>query len=77
MSNDLIEIFIGSEIEANYISALLAENSIDNISENILNQSISAGWAAGSFYNSNIIRIDIKDLNRAKQILDEYFKDRN
>lgn len=72
MKNNLVEIYIGSDIEANYISSILAENNIDHIVENILNQSMSAGWASGSPYNSSIIRIDARDAEAAKQIIKEY-----
>ncbi len=76
MNNNLIEIYIGSEIETNYIASILHENNIACIIENRLNQSLSAGWASGSSYNSNIIRIDCKDVEKAKQIIHEFKKNK-
>lgn len=72
MENNLIEIFIGSDIDANYISSILIENNIDCIVENTLTQSLSAGWVDGSQYNSTSICVNINDIDKAKQIIDEY-----
>lgn len=72
MENDLIEIFIGSDIEAGFISSILTENNIDHIIKNDLNQSLSAGWVSGSQYSSSTIQINIKDADKAKQIINEY-----
>ena len=74
MENDLIKIFTGSDIEANYVAALLKENKIDHIIENQLNQSISAGWVSGSQENSSIIRVNIEDSQKALQLINEYYK---
>ena len=74
MENDLIEIFIGSDIEAGFISSILTENNIDHIIKNDLNQSLSAGWVSGSQYSSSTIQISIKDADKAKQIINEYLE---
>lgn len=74
MGNDLIKIFTGSDIEANYVAALLKENKINYIIENRLNQSISAGWVYGSQENSSIIRVNIEDSQKALQLINEYYK---
>ena len=72
MENNLIKIFIGSDIDANYISSILIENNIDCIVENTLTHSLSAGWVDGSQYNSTSICVNINDIDKAKQIIDEY-----
>ena len=72
MENNLIEIFIGSDIDANYISSILIENNIDCIVENTLTQSLSAGWVNGSQYNSTSICVNINDAKKARQIINEY-----
>jgi hypothetical protein len=77
MKNDLVKIFIGSDIEANYIASLLIENQIQCIVHNQLEGSLSAGWVNGSAYNSSIIQIDISDAEQAKNIINEYFKSKN
>ena len=74
MENKLIEIFIGSDIEVEFISSILTENNIGYIIDNALSQSLLAGWVNGSSYNSSIIRIDVKDFDLAKRLIDEYLK---
>ncbi len=74
MNNDIIEIFSGSEIDANYITSILSENNIDFILENTLNNSISAGWVSGSSYNSSIIRVHITDADKALKLINEYLR---
>lgn len=66
--------FTGSDIEANYIASILSENNIKYIVENTLNESISAGWANGSPYNSSIIKVATNDIDKAKDIINEYLK---
>ena len=74
MENSLINIFIGSDIEANYIASLLIDNQIQCIIENQLGHSLSAGWVNGSQYSSSTIRININDVDKAKKIISEYHK---
>lgn len=76
MKNDLINIFIGSDIDANYIAALLNDNQILCVVQNTLEESLSAGWVSGSTYNSSIIRVGIDDAEKSKQIIEEYFENR-
>lgn len=76
MKEDLIDIFIGSDIETNYIASLLSDNGIEFIKENDLEQSISAGWVSGSTYNGSKIRVSYDDFNKARKIINEYLKDR-
>ena len=77
MENKLIEIFIGSDIEVEFISSILTENNIGYIIDNALSQSLLAGWVNGSSYNSSIIQIDISDAEQAKNIINEYLKSKN
>lgn len=77
MENNLVNIFIGSDIEANFITTLLIENHIEYQIRNLLEESISAGWASGSTYNSSIIQVDSKDAPKAKNIINEYLKNRS
>ena len=74
MENNLVNIFIGSDIEVNYIASLLSDNQIECIIRNTLEESLSAGWVSGSMYNSSIIRVSVDDIEKSKQIIDEYLK---
>lgn len=77
MKNNLVNVFIGSDIEANYIASLLIDNHIQCIVQNELEGSLSAGWVNGSAYNSSIIQVDIADTEKANDIIKEYFKSKN
>lgn len=74
MENNLINLFVGSDIEANYIAAILADNDIRCFVQNTLEESVSAGWASGSPDNGSIIRVEIADAEKAKSIINEYLK---
>lgn len=76
MKSDLVNIFIGSDIESNYIASLLIDNQIQCYVQNTLEESLSAGWVSGSTYNSTILRVEIDDAEKSKQIIEEYFKSR-
>ncbi len=76
MKNDLVNIFIGSDIEANYIAALLNDNQIKCVVQNTLEESLSAGWVSGSTYNSSIIRVEVDEYEKSKQLIEEYLKSR-
>lgn len=74
MRSNLIEIFVGSDIETNYIASLLIENQIQCFVQNQLEGSLSAGWVNGSAYSSSVIRVDIYDAEKARSIISEYLK---
>lgn len=70
---DLVNVFVGSDIEANYIATLLTDNQIKCVAQNTLEGSLSAGWVSGSMYNSTILRVEIDDAEKSMQIIEEYF----
>lgn len=72
MENNLVNLFVGSNIDANYIASLLIDNDIKCFVQNTLEESMSAGWASGSSDNSSIVRVDISDAEKAKFIINEY-----
>lgn len=74
MENDLVNVFVGSDIDANFIASLLIDNQIKCIVQNTLEESLSAGWVSGSMYNSSIIRVSVDDIEKSKHIIDEYLK---
>ena len=74
MKNNLVDIFVGSDIEVNYIASLLIENQIQCFIENQLGSSLSAGWVNGSQYSSSTICININDVDKARNIITEYYQ---
>lgn len=76
MKNTLINLFIGSDIEANYVASLLKDNNIKFYIHNTLEESVSAGWAASSPSNSTTIQVYAEDASKAKEILNEYLNNK-
>ena len=72
MENELIKMFVGSDIEAQYIASLLKENGIEAILRNSLEESLRAGWAAASPNNSTAIFVEAESQGKAEEIISEY-----
>lgn len=72
MENGLVKIFIGTDIEANYIAAMLNEKSIQCFVRNNFQSSIGAGWADGSPDQSTELLVFPEDSENAKEIVDNY-----
>lgn len=72
MTKDLIKIFTGSNIEANYLTSLLLDNQIKCMIQNTFEGSINAGWVSGSQENSSDILVKTEDAENAIKIIKEY-----
>lgn len=75
MENTLNTIFIGSDIEANYVASLLNENNIECVLLNSLSQSIAAGWVNGTPSSSTELSVNKEDTEKAIQIIDKYLNE--
>ena len=72
-----------AESELNYenpyqliVAVILIDNQIRCFVQNTLEESSSAGWAAGSTYNSSIVRVEFEDAEKAKKIINDYIRDK-
>lgn len=72
MKNNFVEVFTGSDIEANYIAAMLNDNDIRYVITNTLEESLSAGWAASSSSNSTTVKVSTENIEAAKKIINDY-----
>lgn len=72
MKNNFVEVFTGSDIEANYIAAMLNDNDIRYVITNTLEESLSAGWAASSSSNSTTVKVSTEYIEAAKKIINDY-----
>ena len=72
MEKGLVKIFIGTDIEANYIAAMLNEESVQCFVRNNFESSLAAGWADGNSDQSTELLIYPDDLEKAKSIVDSY-----
>lgn len=72
MEKGLEKIFIGTDIEANYIAAMLNEESIQCFVRNNFESSLGAGWADGSAEQSTELLVYTEDAEKAKAVVDSY-----
>ena len=72
MGKGLESIFIGTDIEANYIAAMLNEESIQCFVRNDFQSSLGAGWADGSSDQSTVLLVYPEDAEKAKAVVDSY-----
>jgi len=77
MSDDIKLVYTGSRVEGMFLREMLEENKISVIYRDTLSSSVQAGWADGS--PEDTVRLFVEPINfeKAKQILEEYFKNRN
>jgi len=77
MSDDIKLVYTGSRVEGMFLREMLEENKINVIYRDTLSSSVQAGWADGS--PEDTVRLFVEPINfeKAKQILEEYFKNRN
>ena len=76
MEKGIVNIFIGTDIEANYIAAMLNEKSIQCFVRNNFQASINAGWADGSPDQSTELLVFPEDSEKAKEIVDNYLNNK-
>lgn len=74
MENKLTKIFIGTDIEANYIAAMLQEEDINCVVRNAFQASQTIGWADGSPYYSTEVFVNESDAEKAIKIVKNYEK---
>lgn len=72
MEKDLINLFVGSEIEASYIASLLEENGIPYILRNTMNEGLVAGWASANPDSSSTLLVESDYFDKAKSLLNTY-----
>ena len=76
MDNRYESVFLGTDIEANYIAAMLQDEDIPCIVRNNFQSSITTGWADGNPDQSTELLVNAEDLEKAKQIVDSYFNEK-
>ncbi len=71
MENELKKIYSGSFVDAEFISSVLEENGIQFLIRNFQEESLVAGWAAGTIEGDATVYVFAKDYDQAMRILDE------
>lgn len=71
MENELKRIYSGSVVDAEFIGSVLEQNDIQFLIRNYQEESLVAGWAAGTIKGDASVFVFDKDYDRAMQLLDE------
>ena len=71
MENELKTIYSGSIVNAEFIGSVLEQNDIQFLIRNYQEESLVAGWAAGTIKGDASVFVFDKDYDRAMQILKE------
>lgn len=77
MTDEISLVYTGSRVESLYLEEILEENGIGVIRRDTLSESVNAGWADGSPEDAVRLFVNTEFLEKAKQILSEYFKERD
>ena len=71
MDNEVKRVYSGSVINAEYIGSVLANNDIQFLIRNFQEESLVAGWAAGTIQGDASVYVFDKDYDKAMLLLDE------
>ncbi|MCQ2322058.1 MAG: DUF2007 domain-containing protein [Bacteroidales bacterium] len=76
MGNTSNVVYVGSDIEANYVASILKDNGIECYTRNRLYQSAIAGWVDGTESTSTEVSVNEEDEEKALRIIDNYEKEK-
>ncbi len=71
MENEIKQVYAGSVVNAEYIGSVLEENGIQFLIRNFQEESLVAGWAAGTIKGDASVYVFSKDYDKAMLLLDE------
>ena len=71
MENELKRIYSGSVVDAGFIGSVLEDNDIQFLIRNYQEESLVAGWAAGTIKGDASVFVFAKDYEKAMSLLDE------
>lgn len=71
MENEIKRVYSGSIINAEYIGSVLDNNGIQFLIRNFQEESLVAGWAAGTIQGDASVYVFDKDYDKAMLLLDE------
>ena len=71
MENEIKRVYSGSVINAEFIGSVLANNGIKFLIRNFQEESLVAGWAAGTIKGDASVYVFTEDYDKAMLLLDE------
>jgi hypothetical protein len=69
-------VFTGSVIEADYIKSLLEENGVGAMMRNTMGESLVAGWVSGGPDDAGLVYVTESHEKESKQIIEEYYRNK-
>ena len=73
---NIYEVFSGSSIDANFIKSYLEDNGIGVIVNNLLENSISAGWVNPNSGQGATVSVSAENFEKAEKLVREYMDSR-
>lgn len=70
MENEIKRVYSGSIVNAEFISSVLEQNGIKFLIRNFQEESLVAGWAAGTIKGDASVFVFTEDYDKAMLILD-------
>lgn len=71
MQNEIKKVYSGSLVNAEFIGSVLEENGIKFLIRNYQEESLVAGWAAGTIQGDASVFVFTEDYDKAMLLLDE------
>ena len=71
MDNEIKRVYSGSIVNAEFIGSVLEQQGIQFLIRNFQEESLVAGWAAGTIKGDASVYVFDKDYDRAMLLLDE------
>ena len=71
MDNEIKRVYSGSVVNAEFIGSVLEGNDIQFLIRNFQEESLVAGWAAGTIKGDASVYVFEKDYDKAMLLLDE------
>ena len=71
MDKEIKKVYSGSVVDADFVSSVLEENGIQFLIRNFQEESLVAGWAAGTIEGDATVYVFAKDYDRAMSILND------
>lgn len=71
MENEIKRVYSGSIVNAEFIGSVLDQNGIQFLIRNFQEESLCAGWAAGTIKGDASVYVFEKDYDKAMLLLDE------
>ena len=73
---DIYEVFSGSSIDASFIKSYLEDNGIGSIVNNLLENSISAGWVNPNSGQGASVSVSAENYEKAEKLVRAYLDSR-